>query len=98
MYKHITTRQYESKECPGVVVYLHKMTEGRRLQLRSQVSAPNRQVRDLLKQMDEISKSDPAIRDDAKWIELSDQIDDIVIGTINPAWILWGVRKSVVDR
>lgn len=101
-HKHDTTRRFESEIFPGITVVLRKMTEGRRLELRKLISEPNRRIREILREQAAIEKVDEESRDMARWLELQDEFDGIMIEKINPAWITWGVKQieglSVDDR
>lgn|SRR5690242_4218416 len=92
-YKHETTRRRDSQIFPGVSFYLHKMTEGRRLDLRSRTAAHHRRVREILKEQAAIEKLPEDQRDMARWLELQDESDAIIIEKVNPEWILWGIKK-----
>jgi hypothetical protein len=93
VYKHETLRRRESQIFEGVVFYLHKMTEGRRLELRSKISGPNRRIREIIKEQASIEQVDEETRDTAKWLELQEELDGIMLGTVNPAWLLWGLKR-----
>jgi hypothetical protein len=92
-YKHETTRRHESQVFEGVVFYLHKMTEGRRLDIRSKIAEKNRRIREIIKEQAAIEKVEEGQQDGAKWLELQDEFDGIMIEEVNPTWIQWGVKK-----
>ncbi len=92
-YKHETTRRHESKLFEGVVFYLNKMTEGRRVDFRARNAPHNKRIREILREQAALEKVEEAERDMARWLELQDEFDDIMISKINPEWILWGVKK-----
>ena len=88
-----TTRSIPLETFPGVEVVLRKMTEGRRLELRKLISEPNRRIREILREQANIEKEPEESRDMSKWLELQDEFDGIMIESINPAWITWGVKQ-----
>lgn len=92
-HKHDTTRRVGSEIFSGVSVVLKKMTEGRRLELRKLISEPNRRLREILREQANIEKEPEETRDMSKWLELQDESDGIIIESINPAWITWGVKQ-----
>lgn len=92
-HKHDTTRRVGSEIFSGVSVVLKKMTEGRRLELRKLISEPNRRIREILREQANIEKEPEESRDMSKWLELQDEFDGIMIESINPAWITWGVKQ-----
>ena len=92
-HKHDTTRRVSSEIFSGVSVVLKKMTEGRRLELRKLISEPNRRIREILREQANIEKEPEESRDMSKWLELQDEFDGIMIESINPAWITWGVKQ-----
>lgn len=92
-YRYDTTRRQESELFPGVVFFMHKMTEGRRLELRSMLAAANRRIREILREQALIEKTDEDNRDTAKWLELNDEFDGIMMEQMNPVWIKWGLKK-----
>lgn len=93
-YRHETTRRQESKTCEGVIFYLHKMTEGRRIDLRVKMADSNRRLREILKEqalLEAGENQDSGVQ--SKWLELQDEFDAIMVETINPAWLTWGLKK-----
>lgn len=90
--KYTTTRMVESKTIESVKFYLLKMTEGRRLSLRTLISEPNRRIREIMREQADIEKLPEEQRDMAKWLESQDEFDSIMLQKINPAWIRWGVK------
>lgn len=92
-YKHDTTRRIDSVTCLGVSAVLRKMTEGRRLELRKLISEPNRRIREIIREQANIEKMSEEERDMPKWLELQDEFEEIMVGTVNPAWIEWGVKQ-----
>ena len=96
-HRHETTRRIESTEFPGVNIILKKMTEGRRLELRKLISDPNRRVREIFNEqavVEEAAKSDQNDKAaSAKWMELQDEFDGLMLEKINPAWVTWGVKQ-----
>lgn len=92
-YKHDTTRRFESETFSGVTIILKKMTEGRRISLRELIGEPNRRIREIMREQAVLEKAPDDTRDTAKWLELQDEFDGIMIGTINPSWIKWGVKQ-----
>jgi hypothetical protein len=93
MYKHDTTRRVGSEIFSGVSVVLKKMTEGRRLELRKLIAEPNRRIREILREQANIEKEPEESRDMGLWLSLQDEFDGIMIESINPAWITWGVKQ-----
>ena len=93
VYRHETTRRHESKLFEGVVFYLNKMTEGRRLSLKSAIAEPTKRLRELLHEQEDIIKQDESVQDLNKYSELQEQIDEIIYATINPEWLKWGLKK-----
>lgn len=91
-YKHETTRRVESINFPGVVFFLKKMTEGRRIQLRSLLGEHNHRVREILKQQSALEAVPEAERDMPAWLDLQEEFDGIMIEKVNPVWINWGVK------
>lgn len=91
-YKHETSRRHESVNFPGVIFYLRKMTEGRRLDLRTRIAEPNRRVMEILKEQAVIEGVAEGERDTAKWLQLQDEFDGLMLEKINPEWIKWGVK------
>ena len=92
-YKHDTTRRIDSVTCLGVSAVLRKMTEGRRLELRKLISEPNCRIREIIREQAGIEKVPEEERDMSKWLELQDEFEGIMVGTVNPAWIKWGVKQ-----
>lgn len=92
-HKHDTTRRVESETFPGVSIILKKMTEGRRLELRKAIGEPNRRIREILREQAAIEQQPEETRDMAKWLESQDSFDEIMLTTVNPAWVLWGVKQ-----
>lgn len=92
MYKHETTRRFESQTCPGVSIILRKMTEGRRLELRAKLSEANRKSMDILREQEELTKVSEDKRNNLRLLELQDAFDGLNLETINPTWIAWGVK------
>ena len=90
-YKHETTRRYESENFEGVTVFIYKMTEGRRADLRARIADYNAQMRDILREQDVLNKVPEEDRDIPKLLELNDRFDELQM-KINPQWILWGVK------
>jgi hypothetical protein len=90
-YKHETTRRYESETFPGVTVFIYKMTEGRRADLRARIADYNAQMRDILREQDALNKVPEEERDIPKLLELNDKFDELQM-KISPQWILWGVK------
>lgn len=88
-YKLDRNTKIPSKVLPGVTIFLRKMTEGRRLDLRSRIAVPNAELRKVLNEQDQLDTT----RDFAKWWELQDRVDEITMIQINPVWIEWGVAK-----
>lgn len=93
MNQYTTVRQVESAAIPGVKFYLYKMTEGRRLTLRAAISAPNRRIREILRDQAAIEKVPEEDRDVAKWLETQDEFEQIMLEKINPAWLQWGLKQ-----
>jgi hypothetical protein len=93
MYKHDTTRRVGSEIFSGVSVVLKKMTEGRRLELRKLIAEPNRRIREILREQANIEKEPEESRDMGLWLSLQDEFDGIMIESINPSWIIWGVKQ-----
>ena len=91
--KYETTKRIESALFPGVSIILRKMTEGRRIELRSLTSEANKRVREIMRAQAEIDKKPEDERDTTTWLELQDEFDGLRIGTINPVWIKWGVKQ-----
>jgi hypothetical protein len=91
-YKHETTRRYESETFEGVTVFIYKMTEGRRADLRSRIAEYNAQMRDILREQDVLNKVPEEERDIPKLLELNDKFDGLQM-KISPEWILWGVKS-----
>lgn len=91
-YKNTSTRREESKQFPGVVFHLRKMTEGRRKELRRLLSPINARVSAILREQDIIDAAPAAERDHLKSLALSDQVDTIFLEESNPIWIKWGVK------
>lgn len=92
-YKNITTRREESKEFPGVVFYLRKMTEGRRKELRRLINPVNARISEILREQDMIEAQPPEERDHLRFINLQDEFDGIFLEQSNPIWIRWGVKS-----
>jgi hypothetical protein len=92
-YRFVTTKIREFVEFPGVKVLLRKMTEGRRFELRTKMAEPNLRLRDIARKQEEINKSPEADREIYKWMELSDESDEIVLKEVNRIWIEWGVKQ-----
>lgn len=92
-YKHETLRRHESTVFEGVTFYLHKMTEGRRLDLRSKVAEPNRRIREILKEQASIEQTPEDSKDAAKWLELQDEFDGLMLEKVNPSWLTWGLKR-----
>ena len=92
-HNYDTTRRVSSETFPGVSVVLKKMTEGRRIELRKLVAEPNRRVREILREQGTIEVESEEKRDMPKWLELQDEFEGIMVGTVNPAWIKWGVKQ-----
>jgi hypothetical protein len=69
------------------------MTEGRRLDLRSKISEPNRRIREILKEQAAIEGQSEETRDSAKWLELQDEFDGLMLEKVNPAWLTWGLKR-----
>lgn len=93
VYKHETTRRAESTQFPGVSIILKKMTEKRRQDLRKLLGAHNARVRQIIREQAELEKQDDATRDMAKWLDLQDEFDGLMLDKINPVWITWGVKQ-----
>lgn len=91
-YKHETTRRYESETFEGVTVFIYKMTEGRRADLRARIADYNAQMRDILREQDVLNKVPEEERDIPKLLELNDKFDGLQM-KISPEWILWGVKS-----
>ena len=92
-HKHSTVSTFESENFPGVSVMLRRMTEGRRIELRKLIAEPNRRIRVIIRDQAIVEKEPEETRDNAKWLELQDEYDGIMVEKINPAWITWGVRQ-----
>jgi hypothetical protein len=97
-YSHKSVRKIESESCVGAAIYLYKMTEGRRLDLRESIAKPNRETRELIRKQEALGKmaEGDAVSDNfdyAAWLELQDEIDYIRMSELDPALILWGVKK-----
>ncbi len=92
-HNHETTRRFESETTPEVTLILRKMTEGRRIELRKIIADPNRRIRDILRSQSMIEQSPEEARDNLKWLELQDEFDEIMITTLNPSWVKWGIKQ-----
>ena len=92
-HTHQTTRAFDSVVLPGVTVILKKMTEGRRIELRKLIGPFNKKIRDLLRGQAEIEQQPDETRDMAKYLDLQDEYDGVMVCEINPAWIIWGVKQ-----
>lgn len=91
-YNHTTTRRLESQLFSGVSFVLKKMTEGRRIDLRTKLAPHNSRVREIMREQAIIDKVDENDRDVSKWIALQEEFDSIMLEQVNPAWINWGVK------
>ncbi len=91
-YKHETTRRVESELFEGVSFVLKKMTEGRRIQLRTLLNKHNIRIREILREQAAIEATSEETRDVPKWLELQEEFDSIMLEHINPTWIEWGVK------
>ena len=92
-HKHETTRRFESELFPGVSVILRKMTEGRRIELRRLINEDNRRIRDILREQADIEKQPDESRNMARWLDLQDEFNGLLIEKVNPIWIKWGVKQ-----
>lgn len=92
-YKHDTTRRRDSVSCPGVVFYLRKMTEGRRLEYRSKLREANAKLRDILREQGKLLDVPAEARDHDKIMDLQDQCDGMQLEIINPETLKWGVKQ-----
>lgn len=92
MYNFQTTKNYESKTLPGVVVKLRKMTENRRHELQLLVASPNQRIRELVAKQRQLASQDTA-EATLEILSLSDQIDLIATKELNPAKLKWGIKS-----
>jgi len=92
-YKHQTTRCVESELFPGVSVILKKMTEGRRMELRTAMGVPQKKIRDMRREQAIIEAQKEEIRDYSRWLDLQEEHEQLLTAVINPAWITWGVKQ-----
>jgi hypothetical protein len=88
----------ESQVFPGVFYTLHKMSEARRSQLRLKIAESTSRIRYLLREMGKVEEKYPDADnrpDEAtdQLIKLSDQMEEISQGSINPAWLMWGCKS-----
>lgn len=63
------------------------------MELRKLIAQPNRRIREILREQEEIGRVPDETRDNAKWLELQDEFDEIMLTAINPAWVKWGVKQ-----
>ena len=92
-HKYSTTSTFEPEDFPDVTVLLRKMTEGRRIELRKLIAEPNRRIREIIREQAALEVVPEETRDNARWLELQDEYDGIMVEKINPGWILWGVKQ-----
>jgi len=92
-HKYIATNQFDSLIFPGVKVILKRMTEGRRLELRKSTGPFHKRIRDIMREQAALEAVPQESRDMARWLDLQDEFDEIVVTKINPTWIQWGVKN-----
>lgn len=95
-HNYESTRTVKSEIFEGVTIYLRKMTEGRRTNLRKQLAEPNRRIREILKEQDAIMATEEQARtaeQNTKWLDLNDEYDNVHAELIDPVWINWGVKQ-----
>jgi len=96
--KYSSQKRVTSTEFPDVTFVLKKMTEGRRIDLRSQMVAPQKRIRDILRAQSDIENSIKKILEtdvmtnvdaqNANYRDLQDELDEI-----NRIWIQWGLKS-----
>jgi len=92
-FKYDGVRRRESTTCPGVVFYLRKMTEGRRLAYRAKLREANAQLREIMRDQGKLLEMPEEARDHNKIMELQDQYEDLQLTVMNPETIKWGVKQ-----
>lgn len=93
-YSYSTTRKVDLKPpFNGVTIVLRKMTEGRRAELRKKLIEPNKRIREILREQEQIEKSDKESGAWSKFLELQEQFDTIMMDEVNPAYLMWGVKN-----
>jgi hypothetical protein len=93
----VTTRRVDSATCPGVVLHLRKLTEGRRSKLRESLAPHQGVLKNLVEQLqsvsDELAKDgETAQQLLQKWSDLTEEFEAIQAETIGPIWIKWGIK------
>jgi hypothetical protein len=69
------------------------MTEGRRSSLRKLLAEPNAKIRAIMREQAKIEAEPEGSRDNAKWLELQEEYSGIMLETVDPAWVTWGVKQ-----
>lgn len=81
------------ESAPGARIVLRRLTEGRRMELRSKIGGFLAQIRGLGAQIDALMSGPEEAREYEKIILLQDQIEKIQHDDIDPAWLRWGVAR-----
>lgn len=92
-HKYEGVRRRESTTCEGVVFFLRKMTEGRRLAYRAKLREANAKLREILREQGKLLEMPEEARDHDKIMDLQDQYDDLQLNVMNPETIKWGVKQ-----
>lgn len=85
-----TTTTLPSKNFPGVMLVVRKMTEERRIELQEAVREPTRKIRDMLVKADTLERENEAVNR-AEILSLRDEMNTVVTRDLNVAKIRWGV-------
>ncbi len=92
-HKYDTTNRKESEILPGVSFLLRRMTEGRRIELRKKLSPTNAKIRELLREQGKLLEAPDDAQDHNRILELQDEFDGLMLETVNPTTLLWGVKQ-----
>lgn len=99
-----TTRTVESVSCPGVILHLRKLTEGRRADLRAKLAPHQRKMKELVDKMGALSDEIDSVDRDApdalaviedkyvQWATMQEEFNVLQDETIAPIWLKWGVK------
>lgn len=100
-YKFDTSSRKESQACPGVSFILRKMTEGRRLNLKKQLTEANSKLRTIIREQDTLFEKQRTagadypgiVQDNMKIMDLQGEYETIMMETVNPATFIWGCKQ-----
>ncbi len=92
-HKYDTTNRKESEILLGVSFLIRRMTEGRRIELRKKLGPTNAKIRELLREQGKLLEAPDDAQDHNRILELQDEFDGLMLETVNPTTLLWGVKQ-----